>query len=86
MLDGDTGIVLASRDPQSWGAAITTLLGDAVLARRLSVDARARAERLDWPRSARGLLDVYHGLLDPCSADDVDGTDEYDDRHRLRIA
>ncbi|MEC5150784.1 glycosyltransferase [Cryobacterium sp. GrIS_2_6] len=80
VLDGDTGIVLGSRDPQAWGAAITTLLGDSDLARRLSVDARARAERLDWPRSARGLLDVYRGLLEPCSAD------EYDDRRRLRIA
>ncbi|MDY7557399.1 hypothetical protein [Cryobacterium sp. 10C3] len=80
MLDGDTGIVLGSRDPQAWGAAITTLLGDPDLARRLSVDARARAERLDWPRSARGLLDVYRGLLEPCSAD------EYDDRRGLRIA
>ncbi|MEB0004003.1 MULTISPECIES: glycosyltransferase [unclassified Cryobacterium] len=80
VLDGDTGIVLGSRDPQAWGAAITTLLGDPDLARRLSVDARARAERLDWPRSARGLLDVYRGLLEPCSAD------EYDDRRGLRIA
>lgn len=80
VLDGDTGIVLGSRDPQAWGAAITTLLGDPDLARRLSLDARARAERLDWQRSARGLLDVYRGLLEPCSAD------EYDDRHRLRIA
>ncbi|MDY7542907.1 MULTISPECIES: glycosyltransferase [unclassified Cryobacterium] len=86
VLDGDTGIVLASRDPQAWGAAITTLLGDADLARRLSVDARARAERLDWPRSARALLDVYRGLLEPCSADEADGADAYDDRHRLRIA
>ncbi|TFC19144.1 glycosyltransferase [Cryobacterium glucosi] len=80
VLDGDTGIVLGSRDPQAWGAAITTLLGDPDLARRLSVDARARAERLDWPRSARGLLDVYRGLREPCSAD------EYDDRRGLRIA
>ena len=79
VLDGDTGIVLGSRDPQDWGAALTTLLGDPDLARRLSVHARARAERLDWPRSARGLLDVYRGLLEPCSAD------EYD-RRRLRIA
>ena len=79
VLDGDTGIVLGSRDPQAWGAALTTLLGDPDLARRLSVHARARAERLDWPRSARGLLDVYRGLLEPCSAD------EYD-RRRLRIA
>jgi len=81
VLDGDTGIVLASRDPQAWGAAITTLLGDADLARRLSVDARARAVRLDWPRSARGLLDVYRGLLEPCSAGEYE-----DDRRRLRIA
>ncbi|WP_241976396.1 glycosyltransferase [Cryobacterium algoricola] len=83
VLDGDTGIVLGSRDPQAWGAAITTLLDDPDLARRLSVDARARAERLDWPRSARGLLDVYRCLLEPCSADEAD---EFDDRRRLRIA
>jgi D-inositol-3-phosphate glycosyltransferase len=77
VLDGTTGLVLDSRDPQAWGAAITTLLSDPDLASRLSIGARARAERLDWPRSARELLDVYRRLLEPCAADE---------QHRLRIA
>ncbi len=74
VLHGDTGVVLESRDPAIWGAAVTTILSDPGLAQRLSVAGREHAEDLDWPRSAAGLLVVYRSLLGP-------GAD-----HRLHLA
>ena len=63
VVDGLTGIVLDSRDPAVWGAALTELLTDDVLAARLSAAGRLRAEQLDWPRSAAALVEVYRRLL-----------------------
>ena len=65
VLHGDTGVVLESRDPAAWAGAITTILSNPGLARRLSVAGREHAEDLDWPRSAAGLLVVYRALTDP---------------------
>ena len=62
VLSGDTGLVIESRAPLDWAAALTDVLSNPELARRLSVAARARAELLDWPRSAALLLDVYRNL------------------------
>ncbi|PXA68061.1 glycosyltransferase [Cryobacterium arcticum] len=63
VLSGDTGLVIESRDPLVWAAALTEVLSNPDLARRLSVAARARAELLDWPRSAGALISVYGSLL-----------------------
>jgi D-inositol-3-phosphate glycosyltransferase len=63
VLAGDTGLIIESRDPADWAAALTTVLGDPELAARLSAAARTRAEEFDWPRSATALLDVYCALL-----------------------
>ena len=63
VLDGDTGLVIESRDPLVWAGAITEVLADPALARRLSTAARARAEAFDWSRSAEALLDAYCALL-----------------------
>jgi D-inositol-3-phosphate glycosyltransferase len=63
VLAGDTGLIIESREPQDWADALTEVLGDPVLSRRLSLAARKRAEVFDWPRSAGALLDVYCGLL-----------------------
>jgi D-inositol-3-phosphate glycosyltransferase len=65
VVDGETGMVLDSRDPSVWAEAITRILSDPGLARRLSHAARTRAEQFDWPRSADGLLAVYRSLLEP---------------------
>lgn len=67
VVDGVTGLVLDSRDPAVWGAAITEILTDDALAHRLATAARERAEHLDWPRSAATLLAVYRSLLTPSS-------------------
>jgi len=63
VLAGDTGLIIESRDPRDWADALTEVLGNPELARRLSAAARARAEVFDWPRSAAGLVNVYCGLL-----------------------
>ena len=65
VLDGDTGVVLDSRDPKVWAGALTQILSNPAFARRLSLAARERAEHLDWPRSADGLLTVYRSLVGP---------------------
>ncbi|MCY7289222.1 MAG: glycosyltransferase [Cryobacterium sp.] len=65
VLDGDTGVVLDSRDPEVWAGALTQILSNPAFARRLSLAARERAEHLDWPRSANGLVTVYRSLVRP---------------------
>ncbi|MFO7689827.1 MAG: glycosyltransferase [Cryobacterium sp.] len=65
VIDGRTGLVIDSRDPASWAEALTTLLLNPDFALQLSRAARTRAELLDWPRSAEGLLGVYRSLLPP---------------------
>jgi D-inositol-3-phosphate glycosyltransferase len=67
VLDGDTGVVLDSRDPKVWAGALTQILSNPAFARRLSLAARERAEHLDWPRSADGLVTVYRSLVRPVS-------------------
>lgn len=63
VVDGETGMVLESRDPHVWAEAITTILSDRGLAERLSAAARLRAEHFSWSRSARGLICAYCTLL-----------------------
>ncbi|TFC91360.1 glycosyltransferase [Cryobacterium breve] len=69
VLDGDTGVVLDSRDPKVWAGALTQILSNPAFARRLSLAARERAEHLDWPRSADGLVTVYRSLAHPGAGD-----------------
>jgi D-inositol-3-phosphate glycosyltransferase len=63
VVDGETGIVLDSRDPSVWGAAIAGVLRDPDLAGRLAVAGRARAEALSWPQSAAALSACYGTLV-----------------------
>lgn len=63
VLDGDTGLLIESRDPLAWTRALTEVLSNPDLARELSLAARARAELFDWPRSATTLLAAYCALL-----------------------
>ena len=65
VVDGETGVVLESRDPQAWAEAITAILSDPELARRLSLAGRERAEHFDWLRSGEALLAVYGALVRP---------------------
>lgn len=62
--DGETGIVLDSRDPAVWGEAVTGLLADPERMDRFATAARARAEHFDWQRSGESLVAVYRSLLE----------------------
>lgn len=65
VVHGESGLVIDSREPDAWAGAITAILSDPGLARRLSLAARDRAEHFDWLRSAVALLAVYAALLRP---------------------
>ncbi|MET0990457.1 MAG: glycosyltransferase, partial [Glaciihabitans sp.] len=62
VLDGETGILLHSREPGDWADAIASVLTDEALATRLARGGRQRAEYLTWTRSAEALLDAYRTL------------------------
>ncbi|MGK9146801.1 glycosyltransferase [Plantibacter flavus] len=64
VVDGETGVVLDSRDPLVWGEAISALLADPEQIARLAAAARERAEHFDWQRSGDSLVEVYRSLLD----------------------
>lgn len=67
---GHTGYLVESRDPAEYAAWIDAILGDPVLARRLSVSAAARAQDYTWSTSAARLRRLYADLtahaLAPC--------------------
>ncbi len=67
---GHTGYLVESRDPDGYASWIDAILGDPVLARRLSVSAAARARDYTWSTSAARLRRLYADLtahaLAPC--------------------
>lgn len=69
VVDGVTGVVLDSRDPDVWAAAITRVVRDVDWAGRLSRASRARALDQPWAWSAAELADVYCRVAgsDDCS-------------------
>ncbi len=68
---GHTGYLVESRDPDDYAIWIDSILGDPVLARRLSVSAAARARTYTWSTSAARLRRLYKDLtlgdLAPCA-------------------
>lgn len=62
-----SGYLVDGRDPDDYAAWIDTILGDPVLARRLSVSAAGRARTYTWISSAARLRRLYQDL----SANDV---------------
>lgn len=63
VVDGVTGVVLDTRDPARWAAALDRLLADDDTRRRLGRAARARAAAMTWEASAEALLTAYRCLL-----------------------
>jgi glycosyltransferase involved in cell wall biosynthesis len=57
--DGETGILLPTRDPAAVGRAVSGLLADPVRARLMGAAGRARAlARFGWDRAVAGMLAV----------------------------
>lgn len=63
VIDGETGVLLESDDPEAWAAAIERLLGDPELAARMGAAARKHATQHSWAASTNRLLAVYRELL-----------------------
>lgn len=63
VVDGETGVLIASEDPADWAAEIKGLLGDTERAARMGAAARDRALRHSWQQSTARLVDVYLELL-----------------------
>jgi phosphatidylinositol alpha-mannosyltransferase len=57
--DGRLGIVFPAGDPQALAEALVGLLGDPGRRRALSASGTTAAQRYDWSRVARQVLDVY---------------------------
>lgn len=63
VIDGETGVLLESDNPEQWAAEIVRLLDDADLAEGMGKAARAHALRHSWRASTERLLEVYRELL-----------------------
>lgn len=63
VVDGETGILMNSRDPDQWAAALTSLLASPGLGARMGVVAHVHARRFGWPQAAGQLVHLYDQLL-----------------------
>jgi glycosyltransferase involved in cell wall biosynthesis len=64
VVDGETGLLVPTRDPLALRAALERLLGDAELRRRLGEAGRARARAaFSWERSTRLTVRAYEDVL-----------------------
>ena len=63
VVDGESGLLAAPRDPVALGNAIARVLGDTALATRLGANARARAGLFSIERMTDATIDVYARVL-----------------------
>jgi len=60
--DGETGVLVPEKNPQALADAITRVLCDDALARRLGAAARASIQaRVDWDKSVDDIVRIYAG-------------------------
>ncbi|WP_164505387.1 glycosyltransferase [Actinobaculum sp. 313] len=64
VLDGETGLLIAGRDPASWAAVIESLVTDPEYAARLGQAGRRRALTLSWQRAVDGLEKEYDEVVE----------------------
>jgi D-inositol-3-phosphate glycosyltransferase len=61
--NGQTGVLVDSRNVRDWTDAVRSILEDDQLAERLGSGGQARARRFTWERTAAATLRVYDSLL-----------------------
>ncbi|MCU1424660.1 MAG: hypothetical protein JWM51_951 [Microbacteriaceae bacterium] len=61
--DGESGLLIDSRDPVEWARAVELLIADDRFAADMARTARAHAEGFDWSTTVSVLLDVYRSLV-----------------------
>ena len=57
--EGSGGITVDGWDPDDWAAAITRVLGDAQLRKRLSTSGPLHAESFSWERAVERIIEIY---------------------------
>ena len=60
--EGESGILLESRDPRVWAVELSVLFDDPLRLSRIGATARDHAEHFSWATSATSLLGVYASL------------------------
>jgi D-inositol-3-phosphate glycosyltransferase len=63
--DGQTGILVAEREPQGFADAIARLLDDPALRAQMGDAARVRAATFTWARAAARLAAIYRRVTQP---------------------
>lgn len=62
--DGESGILIDSRDPGRWAGVVAALLADDAARARLGASARRFAEGFTWATAGASLLGVYESLAE----------------------
>jgi glycosyltransferase involved in cell wall biosynthesis len=65
--DGETALLVHPADPDAASQAVCRVLGDRMLARRLSVCGRAEVERYAWPAVKIQWAALYREVLEGCN-------------------
>jgi len=60
--EGESGLLVDTRDPRAWAEAVTALLDEQGARDRMSVSARHHAEGYTWAATATAMLGVYASL------------------------
>ncbi len=63
VVDGVTGVLLDTRDPQDWAATVSELLAAPARAARVGEAAREHALHHTWARTAERVVDAYRTQL-----------------------
>lgn len=61
--DGETGYLVPGRDPDGFAAALSRILADPRVRRRLGGNGVRLARRYPWSATARGLLEAYASVM-----------------------
>jgi D-inositol-3-phosphate glycosyltransferase len=61
--DGQSGFLVPGHDPSAFAHRILAILGDPVLAARLSTGAVRQAARFSWDATAQGVSRVYREVV-----------------------
>lgn len=60
--EGESGVLVDTRDPAQWARTIVDLLGDSTSLARLGHTARAHAEGFTWATAAASMIGLYESL------------------------
>jgi len=63
--DGQTGLLVAGHDPGAWADTLAAVALDPARRARMSIAARAHAERFSWDATVDALLESYRRAARP---------------------